>query len=597
MKRSILSHAASAATCVAAAAIALADAERTCPGGIGLLERWPTIPVGGLQFDLARGIGSLTAPDTRPAPGLPNNAAVAFQCGISSTLGLPIEQSFANAATTWNTATMPGSTAPATSFAIAPAMTRIGTYPDWLTWSSNPFGTSLILGGTPNRNQITFWEHPNVMALFGGALAVALVDLVPGTGNIRDADIAFNAHSTGVGGRPLYRFIELNQALNVNVATMGLGEPPVTTVDPIEAYVDILGVLVHELGHGGGLAHSLVDGPTSVNSSTTPTMFAQPLLTLFNAPFVLPLSGCTNHTTVQATGANTAVRGMLGEPARSLEVDDIASISVAYPGPGQAQLGSITGRVVNGAGAGVRGAHVVAIHTTSPEATRLGTFSDGAGNYVLGSLPPGSYFVFCEAPDVNGYFAGTQVPEWVDPTAGCGTVPTFEPEFLDLSDSANEFSTQSAATFVVNAGSATAVPNVVTSPVAGLGMNVAACRQVGANTVCGPTSMRGALHNDLAAVSPSIRFNLFGGTPNGLGVIGIGVDRNYGSLFGQLLEVNIAPGASVTLFMDANGSATLSLPFSASLVGSTFFAQGVDLDPATNVIRFTNAVTFRYDPF
>ncbi|MFT7167351.1 MAG: hypothetical protein ACI80K_000470, partial [Paracoccaceae bacterium] len=492
-----------AATCLAASAVVFADAERTCPAGTPLLERWPAIPAGGLVFDLARGIGSFNSGlDTRPAPGFPNNAVIGFNCQLTST-ELPIQQSISDAAGIWNNATMPGTAAVPSTFAINPVVTRAGTYPSWLAWTLDPFGTSL-LGTSVNRNQITFWEHQTVMNAYGGGLAVALVSLVPGTGDIRDVDIAFNAHSTGAGGLPLFRFMEDNRALAATSGTMGWLEMTPTTTDPIEAYVDILGVLVHEFGHGAGLAHSLVDGPMNTSATETPTMFAQPQLTPYNSAFALPLQGCSNNPTVQANGAATMVGGLLGLPARTLAADDVASIAVGYPGPGQALLGTIAGRVVNGSGAAVRGAHVLAINTATPEVHRIGTFSDGAGDYNLSSLPAGSYYVYVESVDVAGYFANTGLPEFVDPSAGCGALTTFEPEFLDLADSALESSASVASTFVVAAGAITNVPNTVIAPVAGPTLRGTACRVVGANTICTPSSTRGAVHSNLGATSPTM---------------------------------------------------------------------------------------------
>lgn len=589
---------------VGAALTAAADVERTCPGapGVGVIELWPaaSIPANGLRFDLARGIGGAVTPtDTRPANGLPNSAAVAVQCSITNSTDLPIQQSFARAAAAWSNATMPGGTQPATSFAIDPVMTRATGYPDYMTWNQMPIQSSPFLASGPSIQLVTFWEHPNVWNLFGStALGIAAVDLVPGTGIIRDADIAMNAMSSGVGGRPLFRFVEDNAALGTTITTLGFNESPSATLglDPIVGYVDIEGVLAHELGHAAGLAHSLIDGPTSQTASSTPTMFAIAQVQPYTGNIAFPLQGCTGHVTTQANGAATQFGGIVGVPARTLESDDVASISVAYPGPGQASLGSITGQVVDASGAAVRGAHVVAVNQANPEGIRVGTFSDSSGAYTIGSLPAGQYLVLVEAPDINGYFAGTGLPEFIDPAFNCGGPPVFEMEMLDLADSASEALQMEASLYAVSAGQATSVNNCVVEAVAGPRLVTRACFDNALGTqVCGPDSTRGSVHNNLASPGAVVDLQLVGGTPGGLGAFNIGVDRLYGFLFGQVIETNPLPGGSATLTLDAAGSATLSLPVNGTLVGTTFYGQAADFDPATSTLRFTNSVTLRLD--
>jgi len=567
------------------AALAGADVERTCVGGVGLIERWTNIPAAGIQLDLARGIGS-SGPllDTRPAPGLPNNHAVAAQCGIAFN-GLPIQQSIADGAATWNSATIPGTTAPATAFRINPTVTRIGTYPDWMTYSMNPFGVSLIR--PDGRNQVTFWEPQAVMNSFGGlTLAVAVVRLAPGTGIITECDIAYNGTGVDALGNVLFRFVEDNLGLGTTIVTGATGVP----VEPVVGYADLRGVMVHELGHLAGLAHSLIDGPLSSAGSETPTMFAVGQVTPYSGPVAYPLAGCTNHVTVAPNAAATQWGGILGLPARSLAQDDIAAISVAYPGPGQAQLGAILGRVRNAAGQNVRGAHVVAINAAAPELGRIGTFSDEQGNFRVGSLAPGNYWLMVERPDVNGYFAGTGLPEYVDPMF-CGTPAVFETEFLDGLESANEATPLAALAISVSAGANTAVTDFLVEPVQGVRLTASSC----ANGVCTPASTRGTVHNDLGGVAPSLSLGIVGGAPNGIALIAVGMDRAYLPFGAQLIEVNTLPGGTATVALDPNGAANLPLAVGPGLIGTTFFAQAAELDLATGFLTLTNTVTLRLD--
>lgn len=573
---------------------AVADVERTCTPFGDFVESWGVIPAGGLRIDLAKGIGSASFPfDTRPAPGFPNNAVAAMQCSLPTT-ALPIEQSIANAANVWNNATVAGSNASASSFMINPAATRFTGYPDFMTWTLNPVGSSPFLNGVSGRNLVTFWEHPVVMGGFGGVtLGVANVSLGAG-GNIVDADIAFNAFTSDATGRPLFRYIEDNVAFGGNVAPRSFGEEfnqQTPGIDPVVGYVDLLGTLVHEFGHLAGLAHSLVDGPTSLTASETPTMFAVAQTQPFTAQVIPQLTGCAGSPMVPANGANTQFGGIVGVPARDLKSDDISAISVAYPGAGQTQLGSISGQVLDAAGNPVRGAHLVAINAALPEVHRVGVLSDRMGNYTIGSLIPGSYFVMAEGADVTGYFAGTQLPEFIDPAFACGGPPVFETEFLDAAESSTETTPLAGQSFVVNANATTNVAAFRVEPVSGLRLGVAACN-AGA---CGASSARGAVHNGLGGALPTMDLDITGGAPNGLGFLVFGVDRIYGTVFGQLLETNAIPGVTVTVPLDGAGAGVVSLPVGPGLVGTTFYMQGATIDPATGGLILSSTVTLRFD--
>ena len=579
---------------VGLASASFADVERTCINGAGVIEGWAAIPALGIQFDLARGIGSNTTNDTRPAPGLFNNAWVGAQCNIPYN-GLPIQQSIADAANVWSAATVPGTGAVASSFRINPTATRIQTYPDWMTWMWNPIGSSPLLSGTAGRNLVTFWEHPAVMGLFGGTtLGVALVSLQPGTGNIIDADLAFNAYGVGAGGAPLYRYLEDNNGLGGTITTWGYGEEfngATPGLDPIIGYVDTFGVMVHEFGHVAGLAHSLIDGPTSQTDSRTPTMFAIAQVQPYTSNVIFPLAGCSMHTTVQANGSATQFGGIVGRPARTLEADDVSAVSVAYPGPGQNALSAISGQVVDANGAGVRAAHVVAVSIANPDVHRVGTFSDRFGNYTIGSLRPGPYFLMVEGADIGGYFAGTQLPEFIDPMFACGGPPVLETEYLDGNESSNEATPLAWQGIITTAGATTNVAPLRVEPVAGLAFGAASC--VGA--ACSAVSLRGIVHNDIGSVGAGVELSITGGSSLGLGIVMIGADNQFAPFSGQLIEVNPLPGATFTVPLDAAGAGALMLPVNAGLLGTTFYAQGANYDPGTGVFTLAKSVALRLD--
>ena len=585
-------------TTTSLAALCLADIERPCIGASHQVEAWGFIPAAGIPLDLACGEGS-SGPilDTRPAPGLFNNhiinQPVPMGCGIPQP-GLPIRQTIFDAAEVWNNATVAGTTQPASSFAIdGTNVTRFGKYPDWMSY---PTSTLLL---TDNRNQITFWEPEGTWLGFGVAtLAVALVDTTGAT--ITECDIAFNTTSAIAGGLPLYRFVEDNTSLGTTITTWSRTEvgnqQPIAT-DPALAWVDTFGAMVHELGHLAGLGHSLIDGPSNLSGSSTPSMFAEAQATTYAGPVTLQLQDCTIHAPTPVNGAVSVAGGILGVPARDLTPDDVAALAAAYPGPGQTQLGSISGRILTTIGP-QRAAHVVAIDTSAPNIRRVGTFSDESGSFTIGSLLPGSYYVMAEWPDAPGYFAGMGMPEIADPAfgAGCGPYPApFRTEFWDANESNLEPFPMAATPVTVSAAGSTAIGDIFVEGVAGVQLSAQACTNGG--LVCGAPSQRGIVHRNLGAVSPTISMTVSGGTPLGLAILAFGVDHGYLPFsFGQLIEINPLPGGVLTLPFNAAGSATLSIPVGPSLVGANFYAQGGEFNLALNDIVLSNSLTLRlYD--
>jgi uncharacterized protein (TIGR03437 family) len=90
--------------------------------------------------------------------------------------------------------------------------------------------------------------------------------------------------------------------------------------------------------------------------------------------------------------------GMGRTRGRSLEMDDRIVASVIYPAGGfLTSTGSIVGRVRDGSGGAIFGAHVVAVDSNGN--VIAGALSQPDGGYSIQGLPPGSYTTYAEPID------------------------------------------------------------------------------------------------------------------------------------------------------------------------------------------------------
>jgi hypothetical protein len=143
---------------------------------------------------------------------------------------------------------------------------------------------------------------------------------------------------------------------------------------------------IHELGHTLGLAHSSVGFALGKAAALSP-------VTVGDVPTMHPYS----------------VGG--GTQRRTLEADDIASISELYPAASfTGSFGTITGKVMRcGSDDPVLGANVRAVNVANPsiQLTRVTGFDGNTdGSYTIAGVPPGDYYVVVEPLSGDSRYLG-----------------------------------------------------------------------------------------------------------------------------------------------------------------------------------------------
>jgi len=215
-------------------------------------------------------------------------------------------------------------------------------------------GDTSFLKGTDGSNVLLFLK--NDPDLGGGILALTLTMYNTVTGRIVETDIAFND--------------------DYDWRTDGTGNPA-----PPHPTYELAPVAIHELGHFFGLDHG----------------------------FVTDVAG-----TFDATIACTMWPYYFGLEEASLEPDDIAGITTAYPNvPAQAAaFGAIEGRVTTWQDKPLFGIQVVAISETGkiPVVAQL---TGPNGGYRIDGVPPGDYYLYIESPSAWGtFFTAFVAPYW-----------------------------------------------------------------------------------------------------------------------------------------------------------------------------------------
>jgi len=215
--------------------------------------------------------------------------------------------------------------------------------------------TTALPGLQDGRATFGFLDRPDLDRVLGAASF--LLDST--TGEILEADVFFNT-----------RF---------NWSVAPAGEP---------GRVDLESVVLHEIGHVLGLGHSAL-GETE--------MIPGGRRVLASGAVMFPIAFAA---------------GSIAD--RQLQPDDLAGISDLYPASGfEEATSSISGRITKN-GAGIFGAHVVAVNLAT--GTLVGGFSlNTQGEYAIAGLLPGSYLVRVEPlddADTDSFFAGPIDPDF-----------------------------------------------------------------------------------------------------------------------------------------------------------------------------------------
>jgi hypothetical protein len=336
-----------------------------------------------------------------------------------------------------------------------------------------PVPLTLLTQPPDGQNLITFWEPATSFLRYGGTFVLALAAVLPNfpSGQIIECDIAAQALTMdpAAPGQPFWAWVENNDLYGETLVATRLASATTTSWFPTLGYVDMQGVLTHELGHFVGLGHAVIDSDYADTLSTMPTMFPFADIQTFEQSVFSNFSGGVSCTDTQypSKGVATAGGGSYGVDLRTLELDDVRALLAGYPNamltPG---LGTIQGTVTSAGSPAVLGANVVAINTTDPT-IRASTFVYNDGLYRLTMLPPGNYYLYAEPVDQSPpgvatwsyYLPGGSVPSYIDlqPPPGFGFVPCtanefFTTEFFDAAEATVETTPMAVTPLAVNAG-------------------------------------------------------------------------------------------------------------------------------------------------
>ncbi len=228
-----------------------------------------------------------------------------------------------------------------------------------------------------------------------GAVAQADLSLsYQGLTNLRPFDFFDRTNTIGFSTREHLRELGLSEStlavtswLNF-VGTGHIGESDILvnpafnwTDTPERGGWDYRSLLVHEIGHFLGLGHSNVGRDTGDG-------------VILGSAVMWPYSF-----------------GSMSSLGRTLTDDDVAGVSVLYPGP-MRETGVIRG-VVRRDGDGVAHAHVTAFE---PQADHtVGGWADATGRFEIGGLVPGRYVIrvnpIPDAHPAGAYFFSRQVTD------------------------------------------------------------------------------------------------------------------------------------------------------------------------------------------
>lgn len=434
-----------------ASALRANESERSCSGSNTIVERWVTTPTVVLHQAVVTQIDGTQY--TTNAPGYPATAVAPYA----------FEDSLRSAMAAWSSTNTPFS---------------FGA----LSLTSSPLSSAVVpILGVSTQVQVNPWEPSGTFGPAGGPFAIAITNVAPDyAGRIQNAVVRLNMSSLEpTTQQPWFSFLDDLGSGNGAFSGKTVGSTGITgvsnpvilgTPNPTEAFLDLRGVLVHELGHAIGIAHALTDGAMTATGSNTPTMFPRAQGE--------PLAGFAEMVDVQGAGGplqppiafdlsvaamNTGVGGVLGRSARTLEDDDLQAMNDQYAG--RKALESLTGIVRGPTGAPVPGVLVTAANVQSPDAKRYGALTRANGDYDLQNLPAGQYVLSVESVDKQVYFpAETDWPNLIQSAAmgGCfpNTPASIVRDYWNTADALNELS-QVATPITLPLASATSYDFIV----------------------------------------------------------------------------------------------------------------------------------------